>query len=170
LSIKNGEKILIVGPNGSGKTTLMHIICGFLDAEGEVKLPKLERISALLPSAGFIPGSLKDNINYENLTPQKRALFNKLTKELNLYNKIENDPLLLSEGEKKKFHIIMTLMKEADFYIFDEPLANVDVDSKDKIMNIIFELTKNKTLLIVLHDNEKFKNNFEKESTILNYD
>ncbi len=164
LSLKKGEKVLIAGPNGSGKTTLAHIICGFLEINsGEARLPELDRISALLPSSGFVPGSLMDNINYENLCKEKRALFLSLANKLDIYDKIENDPMLLSEGERRKFQVIMTLLKEADFYIFDEPLTNIDSNSKDIIMDIIFTLTKNKTLIVIMHGEEKFKNKFDKE-------
>ncbi|MEO0151965.1 MAG: ABC transporter ATP-binding protein [candidate division WOR-3 bacterium] len=155
------KKILISGPNGSGKTTLLNIISGFLSPEGDIKIPPLEKISAMIMPLEFIPGNLKDNVNFENLSENKRKKFMELLEKFNLKEKINMEPYELSEGEKRKFAIIRTILKDAEIYIFDEPLAGIDVESKDEVMRTIFEETKDKTVIIVMHGDDKYNALFD---------
>jgi ABC-type multidrug transport system ATPase subunit len=162
LKINENERVLVIGPNGSGKTTLAYIITGFLKpCEGSVRTPDLKRVSALLAPFYFIPGTLKDNVNYEKLSEDNKRLFWKLVEQFGLANKLGEDLSALSEGEKKKCQIIMTLLKDADVYIFDEPLANIDVESKDTVMNTL-EHIRGKTLISIMHGDEKFHGLFER--------
>jgi len=156
LSIKGGEKILITGPNGSGKTTLLNIMCGFLEPEGHYKLTDLKNISAMIMPMEFIPGSLKDNVDFNVLSENNKRKFLTLIEKFGLDNKLEKTPFELSEGEKKKFCIIRTLLKQAEVYFFDEPLSNIDEGSKEDVMNVILSETKGKSLVVVMHGGEKF--------------
>mgnify|MGYP005836343133 CR=1 FL=1 len=109
----------------------------------------------------FIPGNLKDNVNFENLSENKRKKFMELLEKFNLKEKINMEPYELSEGEKRKFAIIRTILKDAEIYIFDEPLAGIDVESKDEVMRTIFEETKDKTVIIVMHGDDKYNALFD---------
>ncbi len=168
LKIGANERVLIVGPNGSGKTTLGHLLTGFLEpSEGVVRAPGLERISAMLAPFYFAPGNLKDNVNYEQLTEEKMTLFWKLVRGLGLERKVEADASSqLSEGEKKKCQIVMTLLKEAEIYVFDEPLANIDVESRDAIIRTQLEHTQGKTLISIMHGDEKYHGLFDRVVTL----
>src|SRR5262249_23486650 len=85
LTIQAGERLLILGPNGSGKTTLGHILAGFLQpSRGAARLPGLKRISAMLSPFHFAPGSLKDNVRYNELSDEKKELFRLLVNSLGL--------------------------------------------------------------------------------------
>jgi len=68
----------------------------------------------------------------------------------------------LSEGEKKKCQIVMTLLKDADIYVFDEPLANIDVESRDVVMRAKFEHTQGKTMISIMHGDEKYRDLFDR--------
>jgi len=166
-SVRVGEKVLVTGPNGCGKTTLMHILTGFLPVEaGETRLPGIRRISALLTPFGFIPGAVGDNVQYASLPAEKRDQFVELAGRFGLAGKLEQDPALLSEGEKRKFQVIMTLMKDADYYIFDEPLSNVDVDSSDLIMNSIISGTRGKALMVIMHGGDRYRGLFDRQVSL----
>ena len=90
----------------------------------------------------FAPGNLKDNVNYNELSEERAKLFWELVRGLRLESRVECDASSeLSEGEKKKCQIVMTLLKDADVYVFDEPLANIDVESRDVVMRMKFEHT-----------------------------
>lgn len=155
------ERILLRGPNGSGKTTLAHVLCGFLPVlAGEVDLPPLRQISALLTPCTFIPGTLRDNLGTQLEQPMHRARFESLRKELHLRVDLDDDPSRLSEGEKRKFQIIMVLMKDASFYIFDEPLANLDAASCPVVMDAILQHTQGKGLLVIMHGSETYDSAF----------
>jgi len=165
-NFEKGQKYLIRGDNGSGKTTLLNIIAGFLYPEGEYSLLPMERISAMIMPDEFIPGDLKDNVNYKNLSEEKKKYFMRLVQEFGLTEHINKNPKDLSEGEKRKFFIIRTLLKDADLYLFDEPLNNLDVQSKEIVIRKIVELTEGKTLIVVMHGEEKFSGLFNKVITL----
>ena len=164
LAIAPGERLLILGPNGSGKSTLANVITGFVrPSGGAVKRPGRDRITALLTPFHFIPGTLKDNVNFDVLDDRKRALFLRLAESFDLADKRDVDlAASFSEGEKKKAQIIMTLLKDADLCLFDEPCANLDVASKRKVMEIIQEETRGKGLIVIMHGDDQFHRHFER--------
>src|SRR5690606_25627785 len=137
---------------------------GFLAPQaGRAALPARRRMSCLLLPFGFIAGTLKDNADYARLDRQRRRRFADLAARLGLEDELDRDPASLSEGEKKKFQTILTLLKDADFYVSDEPLANVDTGSRDAVMDVIFEHTRGKALLVVMHGDERFGSRFDRE-------
>jgi ABC-type multidrug transport system fused ATPase/permease subunit len=163
-SIKTGEKVLITGPNGSGKTTLLHIVCGLLQIQkGETLLPGLRNISALLTPFAFVPGTVKDNVNYASLSTAKQETLRSLSERFGLADKLDQDPAVFSEGEKRKLQVMMTLLRDADFYIFDEPLANVDSTSSDAIMDSIRSHTRGKAVVMTMHGGERYRGMFDRE-------
>ncbi|MEW6208349.1 MAG: ABC transporter ATP-binding protein [Acidobacteriota bacterium] len=159
---RKGEKILIVGPNGSGKSTLAHLIAGLLEpASGTATTFPLERISAVIFPYDFIPGTVKDNLSFTR-SPSAEEKFGRLSSDLGLVDQLEKDPSELSAGQRKKLEVMMGLVKEADVYLFDEPLAGIDVDSKDKVMGEIFRNTEDKTLIVIMHGDAKFHKLFDR--------
>jgi ABC-type multidrug transport system ATPase subunit len=68
----------------------------------------------------------------------------------------------LSAGQRKKLEVIMGLSKEAEVYVFDEPLAGVDIGSKDKIIGEIFGRTEGKTLVVIMHGDGQFHQLFDR--------
>jgi ABC-type multidrug transport system fused ATPase/permease subunit len=167
LSIKKGDRVLVTGPNGSGKSTLMHILAGLMPLNaGELELPDSKRVSALLTPFHFIPGTVLDNVGGQVLCETKRAVLCDLATSLGLADKLDQDPLRLSEGEKRKVQIIMTLLKDSDFYIFDEPLSNIDVISAGLIMDLITWHTRGKGLIVVMHGGETYRKLFQNHIVI----
>jgi ABC-type multidrug transport system fused ATPase/permease subunit len=162
LEPKKGEKILIMGPNGSGKSTLAHLLAGFFSPNsGKLETLPLEKISAVIFPFDFIPGTVLDNISLARLG-ERRLLFEELSNEFGLTGQLDKDPVELSAGQRKKLEIIMGLLKEADVYIFDEPLAGVDVESKGRIIDALFQKTKDKTLIVIMHGDHQFHHHFDR--------
>ncbi len=56
----------------------------------------------------------------------------------------------------------MVLLKAADLYIIDEPLAGIDVSSKATVMQAILEFTNGKTLIVIMHGDFQFYNQFDR--------
>jgi ABC-type bacteriocin/lantibiotic exporter with double-glycine peptidase domain len=164
LSIAPCERLLIVGPNGSGKSTLVNVITGFVrPSSGSLKRPKRDRMTALLTPFHFIPGSLKENVNFHCLRPEKQQLFVRLAESFDLADKCDvNLTETFSEGEKKKAQIIMTLLKEANVCLFDEPFAHLDFPSKRKAMEIIQQHTEGKALVVIMHGDDEFHRYFDR--------
>jgi len=150
LNIKKGEKVLIVGENGSGKTTLANVIGGYLEIqEGEVTLFK--RTIALTLPYDFPPLKLKD-LNIKE----------KFLKDFKLSNLKENFIYELSAGEKQKAAIALALSQDADCYIFDEPLTNIDEESSLNVIETIFQEKKEKTLIMIMHNYNGFEDFFDR--------
>lgn len=164
LNLKPGDRLLLEGGNGTGKSTIANIVCGFLNPQGgKTQRPDLKEISACIMPHGFIPGTLAENINYASLAPEEKEYADDILKKFSLDGKLNENPDNLSSGQQKKAEVIMGLMKKADLYIFDEPLANVDEDSKETIMQEIISRSKNAALITIMHGDDRFRHIFSKE-------
>ena len=146
LHLAPGEKVVIVGPNGSGKTTLANILSGYLaPSQGDLVLP--ETISSVTLPISFPPLKVKDLVKDTGL--------------LSAFG-LADDTILeafadeLSAGQQQKLALTLTLSREADLYIIDEPLANLDPESRDTAINLILERTKDKALILVMHGSEQY--------------
>ncbi len=146
-----GEKVVIIGPNGSGKTTLANILSGYLaPSEGKVFLP--ERISSITLPISFPPLKVKDLVADAEVL--SAVGLDDTTLELYADE--------LSAGQQQKLAISLVLSQEADLYIIDEPLANLDPKSRDKVMGFILERTKDKTLVVIMHGSEEHHKRFDR--------
>ncbi|MDE2344093.1 MAG: ABC transporter ATP-binding protein [Betaproteobacteria bacterium] len=153
--------LLIRGPNGIGKTTLLNMICGFITAsDGSSSLPRLERISASIGPDEFVPGRLRDLLKVIN--GNDWAVTNSAAARLLLNDCLDKEFRDLSIGERRKAHILTTIAKSADVYIFDEPLAGVDIGSRDAVMDAIFNFCGNRILIVVMHGDIKYDSLFSR--------
>lgn len=140
LEIRPGEKVLLVGPNGAGKTSLLHILAGYMAPDqGEVTLPP--RIVALTSPVDLPPLPVQDLVTDPALL-----------EAFDLKPLREHLPERLSAGQRQKVAIGVALSQEADLYLFDEPLANLDESSRERVLEALFTRTQGKTLILVLHD------------------
>ena len=62
----------------------------------------------------------------------------------------------LSAGQQQKLALSLALSQEADLYIIDEPLANLDPESRDTAIDVILERTQTKNLILVMHGSEEY--------------
>ena len=152
IDLAHGERVLIVGPNGSGKTTLANILSGYLaPSRGEVVLP--DRISSITLPIAF-PAIKVAELGAD---PKLLDLFSLQSEEL-----LESEADELSAGQQQKLALALALSKEADLYIMGEPLANLDVQSKSVAIREIFERTRHKTLVMIMHGGEEYHSLFDR--------
>lgn len=163
LSIKKGDKILIVGDNGSGKSTLIKIICTILKPTKGKILINNQNISTINLSS------------YRNLfayAPQEPYLFNTTVRENITFNnsKIDNEKYIelmenfriidlsekeicskndLSGGEKQKVSIIRALLKDSEIVVLDEPTNHLDKESISYLKKYLINIDK--TIIIITH-------------------
>lgn len=155
LEITPGERVLLLGPNGVGKTSLLHVLSGYLAPDhGEVTLPP--RVTSLTAPIELPPLTVKELIG----DPSCLAA-------LGLEVLADHTPDALSSGQKQKAAIGALLSQQADLYIFDEPLANLDDQSKDTVMELIFERTMAKALVVVLHGEDALRDRFDTIITLV---
>lgn len=161
IKLPKGKVIGMLGPNGSGKTTLIKILTNLsMQYEGEVLIngqkPGIEtkKIVSYLPDCNFLSDSwtVNDAIEYfvdffVDCDEQKaRNLISQLG--INFNQKIKT----LSKGTKEKVHLVLVLSRNAELYIFDEPIAGVDPAARDLIFKLILEnYNKNGTILMATH-------------------
>ena len=161
IKLPKGRVIGMLGPNGSGKTTLIKILTNLsMQYEGEVLIngqkPGIEtkKIVSYLPDCNFLSDSwtVNDAIEYfvdffVDFDEQKaRNLISQLG--INFNQKIKT----LSKGTKEKVHLVLVLSRNAELYIFDEPIAGVDPAARDLIFKLILEnYNKNGTILMATH-------------------
>lgn len=161
ISVKKGEIVGLLGPNGSGKTTLLKIISGLINNyEGEV-LVMGEKIGigtkqkvAFLPDSNFIPLSWSVHKAVEFYSDffsdfdKTKAI--SLLKSLNI--NLESKFKSLSKGTKEKLQLVLILSRQAELYIFDEPIAGVDPIARDIIFKLILEnYNKEASVIISTH-------------------
>lgn len=161
LNIEKGKIIGLLGPNGSGKTTLMKILLnitkedsGEIYINNEKKSEETNKYISFLPDAPFIDKDLSINearnyfkFFYTDFNDKKfENLINKLN--LNLKDKIKN----LSKGNIEKLNLILILSRDAKIYILDEPIAGVDIITRNEILKLIIEnISDESTAIISTH-------------------
>ena len=183
-SLNAGESLAIEGTSGSGKSTLLHLIGG-LDkpTEGKVKINDKE-VSRLNDSQlskfrndtiGFIFQffNLQDYLNVtENVMvpmlfngtktniARKKAL--ELLEGVGLSKRATYFPRQLSGGEMQRVAVARSLGNDPKILLADEPTANLDRASADKVLDLFDEITKkNVSVIVVTHDpqvSKRFKN------------
>ena len=152
LQLSPQERVVIVGSNGSGKTTLANILSGYMaPSEGEVVLPA--KISSVTLPIAFPPLRVRDLIS-------DRILLSSL--RLGDEGVLEAFADELSAGQQQKLALLLALSRQADLYVIDEPLANLDPESREIAMSLIVEKTRDKNLILIMHGSEEFHKLFHR--------
>ena len=144
LQLAPGERVVVVGPNGSGKTTLANVLSGYLaPSNGDMALP--ESISSVTLPISLPPLKVDDLVSDT-----------KLLAAFSLGDQLKAFADELSAGQQHKLALALALSKEADLYIIDEPLANLDPESRGIAIKLILERTKDKNLVLIMHGSEEY--------------
>lgn len=149
--INEKDIIALVGENGVGKTTLLKLICSLIKSKN---INNNLSISFMFSNKCFYPyltgyQNLLYFASLENISVKK---IDKYLKLLELYNNKDKLYKKYSLGMKQKLAICLTLIKDKDLYIFDEPLNGLDPKSIIIFNNIINDLKENnKTIIISSH-------------------
>lgn len=168
-SIEEGTFLVVVGESGSGKTSLLRAITGLYPSEGKILLNGKD-ISNVHPSDRNISYVSQEYALYPHLTifdniafplRSKRAMKEEIVNEvkevseaLGLDYLMNRKPKELSGGQQQRVALARALVKKPFLYLFDEPLSNISIDSREEARNLIkSELKKrNATAIYVTHD------------------
>jgi len=170
LTIKELDLACIVGPNGGGKTTLLKLILGLLRPKtGEVRVFGLPPVQArrrigYMPQFSIFdpqfPATVMDIVLMGRVERRwggpyrradKKAALNALDQVgmMDLTGRLFN---ALSGGQRQRVLIARALASDPDLFLLDEPTANIDVVIESKLFEILKELNRRMTILLVTHD------------------
>ena len=193
LYIDKGELRVIIGPNGAGKTTVLDLICGRTRvSEGSIRFMNQEitsyreqQIVRLGIGRKFqTPTIYEDLTVFENLElslPRGRdvvgALFWRRTDEVTrrvsevaemifLQDHLDRLGETLSHGQKQWLEIGMLLIQDPELLMLDEPVAGMSVSERAKTAELLKEIIKNRSVIVIEHD-MKFVQSIAHRVTVL---
>lgn len=148
-TVKEGEIVAFVGPNGAGKSTVLKTILGEklpFEQSGLIDGKKL--LVSYLPQETRLRGTIKQVAkNYDLEIGKIFSTLRKLGFERVLFNEpIEN----MSQGQKQKVALSVSLSTPANLYLWDEPFNYLDVITRDQIVTAIKK--QHPTMLLIDHD------------------
>lgn len=173
LELPAGKFVSLVGESGCGKST----IAGILAAKnrkytGEIMIggvplaeineeDLMKHVVLVRHNSYLFKGTVEENLKMANPDATKEEM-EKVLQKVNLLGFLETQEGLqtqllekagnLSGGQCQRLAIARALLKQnAAVYIFDEAASNIDVESEELIMNVIHELAKTKTVLLISH-------------------
>jgi len=169
--VRRGEKVSIVGESGKGKTTVLNLIVRLISPQkGRIKFNGIDiseyDTSYLRSKIGYLTQNnimynipLIDNVRYgvpdASIDDVIRALsqvnMQQYASSSYLFNTMGEGGELLSGGEKQRVAIARLVLCNPDVILLDEPIANLDIDNAKCVMDLIFSLFSDKTIIITSH-------------------
>ncbi|MDR0751086.1 MAG: ATP-binding cassette domain-containing protein [Christensenellaceae bacterium] len=156
LNLNEGECVGIVGKNGSGKTTLLRIIAGLLlhfsgyvNRHGKV-------VSALIEAPAFI-NEFTGRENIEYFLPKKYQTHAiSLAKSLDVNEYLDKPVRAFSQGMRQKLALSIVFARDTDIILLDEPFNSIDIESSNRIIELINNSKdKGKGIIVVTHNISK---------------
>ncbi|MBD2848304.1 urea ABC transporter ATP-binding protein UrtD [Paenibacillus sp. IB182496] len=194
LALQQGELRFLIGPNGAGKTTILDVICGKVKPssgkvtfQGAVDITrrKEHQIAEMGIGRKFQAPSIFPTLTvFENLEiamRQRRGVFATLVaklkpeeqerieaqlKMIGLQDKAQWRAGGLSHGEKQWLEIGMMLLQEPEVLLLDEPVAGMTDKETDKTGELLHEIARRRSIVVVEHDME-FVRNFASKVTVM---
>ena len=161
-----GETTVLVGKSGNGKSTLLNIILGLVKADAGSVEGMPERVGTVFQEDRLCEDfSVKTAIRMVMDKPAlQKAGVSKvdnyivaLLEKLELNGFLEKKVSDLSGGEKRRVAIARMIAYFPEVYVLDEALKGLDRHTKDKVMKVLKEETKGKTVIAVTHDRDELK-------------
>lgn len=169
--VRRGEKVSIVGESGKGKTTVLNLIVRLISPQkGRINFNGIDiseyDTSYLRSKIGYLTQNnimynipLIDNVRYgvpdksieDVITALSQVNMQQYTSSSYLFNTMGEGGELLSGGEKQRVAIARLVLCNPDVILLDEPIANLDIDNAKCVMDLIFHLFSDKTIIITSH-------------------
>lgn len=174
LSVNPGERVSLVGPSGSGKTSLLMVMAGLeraqsgrlsvagqdlggLDEDG-LALFRRDHVGIVFQDFHLVPTmSALENVALPMEFAGKAEAFERAHAELQavgLGHRIDHFPGQMSGGEQQRVALARALAANPSLLLADEPTGNLDGETGEKVIRLLFDLSerKNATLLLITHD------------------
>ena len=171
ISIKKDEKVAFIGESGSGKSTLVDLIIGlYKPKSGSIKIDDVNlddtNVKDWRSKVGYIPqsvylfdGDVAQNVVFDREYDESKII--EVLKQANIYDflqtkdgiktKVGEAGIMLSGGQKQRLAIARALYGDPQILVLDEATSALDTQTEEKIMDEIYRVSKNKTLIIIAH-------------------
>lgn len=171
-TFKKNELISIVGESGCGKSTLASLLCGTTKGYigsitiGGVEIKDIDEktlmnnITAVNFNSYIFAGTVRENM----LIADKSASDEKMIEALKMVNlwsflseqdgldtKLNQQGSNFSGGQRQRLAIARALLHNTPIYVFDEVTSNIDAESENDIMAVIYNMAKIKTVILISH-------------------
>ena len=172
--LDEGKSLAIVGESGSGKTTLLGLLAGldkptsgevWLASQSIFELSEEQRALSRKDNLGFIFQSFQlidgltalENVMMPLELKGDKEAKNRATamlKKVGLSHRLTHFANQLSGGEQQRVAIARAFVSEPKLLLADEPTGNLDTNTGQKVIDLMFELNKssNTTMILVTHD------------------
>lgn len=175
MTLKKGNLTAVVGHSGCGKSTLVSVLVGELKSkENEIFVDdidiqnikiedKIKNILKITHDSHIFSGTVRENLSMANENLSDETMIEVL-KKVKLWGVLSLDTILetqgknLSGGQAQRVALARALLYDASVYIFDEATSNIDIESEEIILNIIYSLSKEKTVIYISHRLPAIKN------------
>ncbi|MGC9960318.1 MAG: ATP-binding cassette domain-containing protein [Acidimicrobiales bacterium] len=165
LSAHAGRAVAISGHSGSGKTTLMLVLAGLLQPdEGRVELSGSTRRVGFVPQTFGLAPSLTavENVSLPMqaaaLVPPRDEIESRSTRALAAVGLAGTEDRLVTElsgGQRQRVAVARVLAGEHDVIIADEPTAELDADSRERVLRLLLDVAgRGRLVVIATHDPE----------------
>ncbi len=175
--IKEGEFVAIMGPSGCGKSTLLNILglldnpsngqYHFLDSEVSSYSEK-QRANLRKKNIGFVfqNFNLIDELSvYENVelpliylgysSSERKKRVEEVLSQMQIMHRKNHFPLQLSGGQQQRVAVSRAVVARPHIILADEPTGNLDSTHGDEVMNLLEELNKNGTTIIMVTHSQR---------------
>ena len=170
LDVRAGEFVVLLGPSGCGKSTLLHSIAGLIDVSGgSIEIsgqdmtwadPKDRRIAMVFQSYALYPTmNVERNMSFGlriagTPKPEVERRVARAAEMLQLGPLLKRKPAQLSGGQRQRVAIGRAIVRQADVFLFDEPLSNLDAKLRTELRRELKQLHKQlgATMIYVTHD------------------
>lgn len=158
LDLEDGQIVGLVGSNGSGKSTLLRILSGLeMTYKGEVLINDKKPDYRTYEEVSYQPDkfALDEKLSVKEVVSTYKTFFKdfdedkfyKLFNEFNL--PLKSKVKEMSKGMREKMQIALSLSRNTDIYLLDEPISGVDPSARKSIINIILNNFREDSILII---------------------
>jgi ATP-binding cassette subfamily B protein len=173
LTIKQGEKIAIVGSSGSGKSTILQLLLRFYDIDsGSISLNSQDirnlsfgdlrkNFSYISQDCFIFSGTILENIAYidksitsevvEKIIEDNSALHFIKNLPLGIHNFVGEKGIKLSGGERQRIAIARAIIKDSPILLLDEATSALDNQNEKYINQTMLDFARDKTIITVAH-------------------
>jgi multiple sugar transport system ATP-binding protein len=170
IDVADGEFVILVGPSGCGKSTLLRMIVGLEDITSGEMVIGGKKVNDLAPRDRNLAMVFQNYALYPHLTVYENIAFplrlagtdqkeidekvRRAAETLELNEHLDRKPGNLSGGQRQRVAMGRAIVRDADAFLFDEPLSNLDAKLRGQMRSEIARLQKKLgiTTVYVTHD------------------